>query len=39
MVGFADDGKAVFKVHAARRAEDQGRIFTAELTDDQVWLD
>lgn len=39
MVGFTDDGKAVFKVHAARNPEDQGRIFTAELADDQVWLD
>lgn len=39
MVGFMDDGRAVFKVHGARDEQDQGRIFTAELDEDQVWLD
>lgn len=38
MVGFLGDGKAVFKYHEAREDADQGRLFTQELTDDQVWI-
>ncbi len=29
----------LFKYHQAREAEDAGRIFTVDLTDDQTWLD
>lgn len=38
MLGFADDGRAVFQYHEARAEEDRARIFTCELADDQTWL-
>ena len=39
MLGFLEDGRAVFKYHEARKDEDQGRIFATELAEGQTWLD
>lgn len=39
MIGFADDGRAVFKYHEATDEANQSRIFAQELTETQTWLD
>ena len=38
MLGFTDDGQAVFKYHEAKDPANEGRIFTQELDEAQTWL-
>ncbi len=38
ILGFAEDGKMLFKYHQAKDPADAGRIFTKTLSDRQSWL-
>lgn len=39
ILGLMPDGKMLFKYHQAKYPEDSARIFTAEVSPDQAWLD